>query len=36
LLAELLWSNLNGHFAKPNKYDSEVSHELKAKQTTLH
>jgi hypothetical protein len=32
----LLWSNLNGHFAKTNKYDSEVSHERKTKQITLH
>jgi hypothetical protein len=31
-----LWSNLNGHFAKTNKYDSEVSHERKTKQITLH
>ena len=31
-----MWSNVNGHFAKPNKYDSEVSHEPKTKQTTLH
>lgn len=32
----MLWSNLKGHFAKPNKYDSAVSHELKTKQTKLH
>jgi len=35
-LNTLMWSNLNGHFAKPNKYDSEVSHEPKTNQTTLH
>jgi len=33
---EVLWFNLNGHFAKNNKYDSEVFHEPKTNQTTLH
>jgi hypothetical protein len=32
----LMWFNLNGHFAKNNKYDSEVFHEPKTNQTTLH
>ena len=33
---QLLWFNLNGHFAKNNNYDSEVFHEPKTNQTTLH
>ena len=31
-----MWFNSNGHFAKTNKYDSEVFHETKTHQSSLH